>query len=249
MKKYAIIGPILFIFAWFAVSQLQLVDSVLLTGPTVTIEKLYNLIITGEILDDLWATLWRIFVAFSISTLLGVPLGLGLGSSKKLYTSIEFIVDFFRSTPVTALLPMFILFFGVSNMAKIAVAAFASFLIILFNTAYGVMHASKARVMVAEIMGASKMQIFRTVLFWESLPQTFVGIRNAVSIAFIVIILAEMLIGTQHGLGNEIIDAQTTYEISTMYAVILLTGIIGYGLNLFFNLLEKSFLHWSSDIE
>jgi NitT/TauT family transport system permease protein len=107
------------------------------------------------------------------------------------------------------------------------------------------MHAKKSRVLAAQIMGATKAQIFRWILFWESLPQTFIGLRSAVSLSLVIIVVTEMFIGTTSGLGRKIIDSQITYEIPTMYATILLAGIVGYLLNLFFLTIEKRFLHWS----
>jgi len=245
MKKYIIIGPIVLILIWAVVAKLQLIDKFFLPSPWVTLVELWKLIITGSILPDLFATLERVIISFIIAVILGIPLGLWLGRSEKFYRSLEFVIDFFRSTPATALFPLFLLIFGITDNSKIAVAAFASMLIIIFNTAYGVMQAKKSRVLAARIMGASKHQIFKWILFWESLPQTFIGLRSAISLALVVIIVTEMFIGTNIGLGRKIIDSQITYEIPTMYAVILLTGIIGYLLNLLFSLAERKFLHWS----
>jgi len=245
MRKYTFIGPILLILIWAVVAQLQLVDKFFLPDPFTTIGKLFQLLGSGVIIGDLISTLERVVLAFVIALAIGLPLGLLLGRSEKIYRSVEFIIDFFRSTPASALFPLFLLVFGITDISKIAVAAFASMLIIIFNTAYGVMHAKKSRVLAAQIMGATKAQIFRWILFWESLPQTFIGLRSAVSLSLIIIILTEMFIGTTSGLGRKIIDSQITYEIPTMYATILLAGIVGYFLNLLFLVLEKRFLHWS----
>ena len=111
--------------------------------------------------------------------MIGVPLGVLLGSNEKAYRSVEFLVDFFRSTPSSALIPLFLMIFGVTDMNKIAIAAFAAVLVILFNSAYGVINARKQRVMAARVMGASRWQIFKDVLIWESLQPTFVGLRSA----------------------------------------------------------------------
>jgi NitT/TauT family transport system permease protein len=245
MKKYIIIGPILLILLWALVARFGLIDKFFLPSPWVTLTELWKLIITGVVVPDLLATLGRVLISFIIAAILGIPLGLWLGRSEKLYRSSEFVIDFFRSTPATALFPLFLLIFGITDKSKIAVAAFASMLIIIFNTAYGVMQAKKSRILAAKIMGATKSQIFKWILFWESLPQTFIGLRSAISLSLVVIIVTEMFIGTTVGLGRMIIDSQITYEIPTMYAVILLTGIIGYLLNLIFLLIEKKVLHWS----
>ena len=245
MKKYTLIGPVLLVLIWAIVARFQWVDNFLFPDPFIVIKKLIEILISGEIIDDLFMTLGRVILAFLIAIAVGLPLGLFLGRSEKIYRSIEFVIDFFRSTPATALFPLFLLVFGITDKSKIAVAAFSSALIIIFNTAYGVMHAKKYRILAAKIMGATNWQIFRQILFWESLPQTFIGLRSAVSLSLIIIIVTEMFIGTSVGLGKKIIDSQMIYEIPTMYAAILLTGIIGYFFNLLFLISEKKFLHWS----
>lgn len=246
MKRYTFVGPIVLLLIWAVVAEMDLVDGFLLPDPFSTIGKLAELLWTGVIIGDLISTLERVFLAFIIAVAVGLPLGLILGRTEKIYRSVEFIIDFFRSTPATALFPLFLLIFGVTDKSKIVVAAFSASLIIIFNTAYGVLHAKKSRVLAAKIiMGATNGQLFRWILFWESLPQTFIGLRSAVSLSLVIIIITEMFIGTNSGLGRRIIDSQITYEIPTMYATILLAGIAGYLLNLFFLLIEKRFLHWS----
>jgi NitT/TauT family transport system permease protein len=196
-------------------------------------------------ISDATATLKLTLTAFVIASVLGVPTGIILGSSKKIYRSVEFVIDFFRSTPVTAMFPLFLLIFGIDDSSKISVAAFAAWLVLLFNVAYGVMNAGETRVLAAKVMGASRWRIFKDVMFYDSLPQTFVGIRMAVSMGLVVIIVAEMFIGSIHGMGHRIIDAQQVYDLEDMYASILVTGIIGYGLNLLFLGLERWLVHWS----
>jgi NitT/TauT family transport system permease protein len=94
-------------------------------------------------------------------------------------------------------------------------------------------------------MGASRWRVFRDVMFFESLSQTFVGLRMAVSIALVVIIVAEMFIGSINGMGHRIIDAQQVFDLQQMYASIIATGIMGYGFNLLFLGIEKWLVHWS----
>jgi len=145
-----------------------------------------------------------------------------------------------------SLIPLFMLIFGISDANKIAIAAFAAVLVILFNSAYGVMNAKKTRLMAAKVMGISRWHIFKDILLMESLAQTFVGLRTGVSIALVIVIVAEMFIGSENGLGHRIIDAQQVFNIKDMYASILITGALGYLLNLAFLLIEKKTVHWSS---
>lgn len=243
-RDIAVIGPITFLLIWWGVVKYGLVDSFFLPNPVDVLRELSELLEDGSFLRDSLSTLSRVLAAFFIASIFGVLLGLWLGRLEIWYRSIEFVIDFFRSTPATAMFPLFLLVFGVSDASKIAVAAFASMLLIIFNTAHGVMYAKKSRIRAALIMGATNVQVFRWVLFWESLPQTFVGLRSALSMSLVVIVAAEMVIGTSSGLGRRIIDAQVTYEIPTMYATILFSGIIGYTLNMCFLIFEKRVLHW-----
>ena len=135
--------------------------------------------------------------------------------------------------------------FGLGDLAKVAVAAFAAWLVIVFNVAYGVMNARQTRILAARSMGASSLRIFRDVIFFETLPQTFVGLRTAVSLALVVVIVAEMFIGATDGMGHRIIDAQISYSLTDMYGSILVAGAMGYGLNLALLFLERSVIHWS----
>jgi NitT/TauT family transport system permease protein len=240
-----LIGPLALFAVWSMAAAGDWVSGNLLPGPIATFSSLWQSLATGDMISDATATLKLTLTAFVIAGVLGVPMGIVLGSSKKIYRSVEFVIDFFRSTPVTAMFPLFLLIFGIDDSSKISVAAFAAWLVLLFNVAYGVMNAGETRVLAAKVMGASRWRIFKDVMFYDSLPQTFVGIRMAVSMGLVVIIVAEMFIGSIHGMGHRIIDAQQVYDLEDMYASILVTGIIGYGLNLLFLGLERWLVHWS----
>ena len=121
-----------------------------------------------------------------------------------------------------------LILFGSGESTKIAVAAFGAALAILFATAYGVMNARKQRQLAARVMGASRLQVLSDVTIWERLPQTFVGMRSGVSLALVIVIVAEMFIGSDNGLGHRIIDAQQVLNVKSMYAAILAAGALGY---------------------
>jgi len=240
-----LIGPIVLFLVWDIVVRLKLVSPVLLPTPWATLVALFNGLMGGPLLTDFLASLSRIMQAFVLAAVVGVPLGVLLGSNERAYRSVEFLIDFFRSTPSSALIPLFLMIFGVSDLNKVAIAAFAAVLVILFNSAYGVINARKQRVMAARVMGATRWQIFKDVLIWESLQPTFVGLRSGVSMALVIVIVAEMFIGSETGLGNRIINAQQVLNVRDMYAAILAAGALGYILNIVFLVLEKRVVHWS----
>jgi len=239
------LGPVLLFVIWDLVVRFGLVKAILLPTPWDTLVALVTGLTGGPLLTDFAVTVKRTLQAFAISAVLGVPLGVLLGSNERAYRSVEFLIDFFRSTPSSALIPLFLLIFGVSDVNKVAIAAFGALLIVLFNSAYGVMNARKQRIMAAKVMGASRWQIFKDVLIWESLQPTFVGLRSAVSMALVIVIVAEMFIGSDNGLGHRIIDAQQVMNVKSMYAAILAAGVLGYVLNILFLVIERRVVHWS----
>jgi sulfonate transport system permease protein len=244
-KLLPLLGPIALFVVWDIVVRAGLIKPILLPPPLATLQTLVVGLAGGPLLADFAVTVWRTVEAFVIAAAVGMPLGILLGSNEKAYRSVEFLIDFFRSTPSSALIPLFLLIFGVSDINKVAIAAFGAFLIVVFNSAYGVMNARKMRVMAARVMGASRWQIFKDVLIWESLQPSFVGLRSAVSMALVIVIVAEMFIGSDTGLGHRIIDAQQVLNVKSMYAAILAAGALGYLLNLLFLVLEKRLIHWS----
>lgn len=237
-------GTLVFLFIWWLVTALGIIQAVLLPTPMATFGSLWTGITSGDLLLDFWLTLYRTLYAFVIASVLGIPLGLLLGANETLYKSYEFLIDFFRSTPATAMFPLFLVVFGIGDFSKVAVAAFAGALVIFFNVAYGVMNTRKTRIMAAKVMGVPKWRVFVDVIFFETLPQTFIGLRTAVSLTLVVIIVAEMFVGSTNGMGQRIIDAQQVFDMPGMYASIIATGVMGYGLNQFFLLTENKFIHW-----
>ncbi len=239
------VGPIVLFIIWDLVVRAGLIKVILLPTPWSTLGALFTGLAGGPLLVDFGVTVLRTLEAFLIAAVIGVPLGVLLGSNEKAYRSVEFLIDFFRSTPSSALIPLFLMIFGVSDVNKIAIAAFGALLIVVFNSAYGVINARKQRVMAARVMGASRWQVFKDVLIWESLQPSFVGLRSAVSMALVIVIVAEMFIGSDSGLGHRIIDAQQVLNVKSMYAAILAAGALGYALNILFLLAERRIVHWS----
>jgi sulfonate transport system permease protein len=239
------VGVVGLLAIWSLVTWQQWVDPVLLPSPVATFASLWHGMDGGPLGFDFVKTVYRTAASTLIAAVIAIPLGIVLGSAEKLYRSLEFVIDFFRSTPASAMFPLFLVLFGVGDETKIAVAAFGAALVILFNVAYGVMNARKTRLRAAKVMGASELQILFDVMLLESLPQTFVGLRNGVSLALVIIVVAEMFIGSQDGLGHSVFEAQQLFDMPRMYAAIFAAGALGYGLNLLFLLIERRFVHWS----
>jgi ABC-type nitrate/sulfonate/bicarbonate transport system permease component len=249
MKRFSgllpFVGVAVLLAVWSLTVWARVVDPVLLPSPTATFRAMWIGMTSGKLGADFLKTVERTIYSTAIAAVIAIPLGILLGSSEKVYRSVEFLIDFFRSTPASAMFPLFLVLFGVGDRTKISVAAFGAALVILFNVAYGVMNARKTRILAAKVMGASRVRVLWDVMLLESLPQTFVGLRNGVSLALVIVVVAEMFIGSTDGLGQRVFEAQQLFDMPDMYAAIFAAGALGYGLNLLFLTIERRFVHWS----
>jgi long-chain acyl-CoA synthetase len=242
-KKW--IGPLALIAIWFLVTITKMVDPFFLPSPVIVGKQLGILLSQLVTYEHIVMTFYRMMAGYAIAVGIGVPLGIVLGYWEKIYDSVEFIIDFFRSFPATAVFPLFMLAFGLGDASKIALVVFGCSLLILVNTTYGVHGGSRTRKMVAETMKASQAYIMAKVVLPEALPQIAAGLRLALSLSLIIVVVLEMFIGTTRGLGYLIYNAHMTYQIADMYAFIVLAGLIGYFINQGFVKLEDKVIHWS----
>ena len=126
--------------------------------------------------------------------------------------------------------PLFLLIFGIGDFAKIAVAAFAAWLVVVFNVAYGVMNARQTRILAARVMGASPCVCSATSCSSSRCRRPSSACAWPRPVALVVIIVAEMFIGSSDGLGRRIIDSQQVFDLaSEMYTSIIASGVMGYG--------------------
>lgn len=243
-KLYYVLIPIILLCLWQVISYFKIVSPLFLSSPYDVFVSLIDSFQNGSMLSDMGHTLYRVLVGFAFASIIGVPLGLLMGYSSKIYNALEFTVEFFRGIPTTALFPLFLLIFGIGDEAKFAVTAWGAGLVILINSMYGVHLGKELRVRVAKTMKVKGFELFRKVIFPEALPQIFSGFRVAISLSLIIVIVTEMFIGTNAGLGKRIIDAQLVYQTADMYAAILMTGVIGFALNKIMMFIENRVVHW-----
>lgn len=242
----ALSGIFLSLLTWYLFADVLVVSSPMLLPPvTKVFLKLYLLFSTGTLVTDLVATLYRWSIGFFLGPFTGVSLGLLIGSSKTIYSIVEIPLEFLRSLPVTAIFPLFLLVFGIGDESKIAMAFLPTCLLVLVNTAYGVLYASPERRRMAKSFGATPLQIFSRITIFEAIPQIFIGLRLAVSLSLVVTVVSEMFIGTDFGLGQRVYDSYLTSAVTTLYAVLIVLGVLGYLSNKVLLFIEKRYIFWA----
>ena len=237
-------GWIIVLGAWAVVSYVFKGSAALLPAPHAVANALGEIFHSSTLGMDVGTTVGRTLAGYFAAAVTGVVVGLFLGSFPSLYKMLCSPLDFFRSTPVTALYPMFVLFLGVQDVSKIAMTAWACFFIIVINSAYGVFHSNPTRRQMAVLYGCSPMQAMRWVTFFDALPSIVVGLKIALSYALIVTVVCEMFMGSRFGLGQKITDAYTMYNMPQLFGYIIITGLLGYFANVIFAFLEKKLLPW-----
>jgi NitT/TauT family transport system permease protein len=242
--KKNIMPFIILILLWQILSMSGLINPMFLSSPLETAKEGTRLFAEGKIFVDLGYSLFRIIYGFLLALLIGIPLGLFFGYYGKAYIYVESLIDFFRSIPPIVTFPLALLIFGIGEESRIAVIFFGCVLIMILNSSLGVIYSQKIRVNVAKIMGAKWYQIISRIVIFDALPQIFVGIRVSLSMAIIIGIVTEMLVGVKYGLGSRVIYAQTAYATSELYFTIILIGLIGFVINKLLILLENRIVHW-----
>jgi ABC-type nitrate/sulfonate/bicarbonate transport system permease component len=198
---------------------------------------------SAQFRDQAVPSLLRMFAGYAIASTCGVAVGVVIGAYRPLYRLVDPVLQFLRAIPPTAIIPVGILLIGIGDTMKILVIAFGAFWPILVNSVDGARSVPQERLDTARIFGLSRSSTLLTVIFPSALPGVFAGLRTGLSIAFIMIVVSEM-IGSTNGLGYYILQAQRTFAIPEMYGGIVLLAILGYCLNAGFVAVEHRILAW-----
>jgi len=188
-------------------------------------------------------SLYRMVVGYFFATVIGVTIGIIIGSFKKIYQLLDPVLQFWRAIPATAIIPVGILLIGIGDQMKIVVICFGAMWPILINSADGARLVPTERLDTARIFGLTPIETLLRVIVPSASPMIAAGMRTGLSIAFIMIVVSEM-IGSTDGLGYYILQAQRTFAIPEMYGGIGLLAILGYLLNVLFVQVEKRVLAW-----
>jgi ABC-type nitrate/sulfonate/bicarbonate transport system permease component len=193
--------------------------------------------------SDVVPSLVRMGLGFAIALVLAIAIGLGLGLSPRARRAAAPIVEFLRAIPPPALLPFAILVIGVGNSMKVFIIAFVCLWPILLNTVDGVIGVDLTLRDTARVYGiGTRDRVWRLMLPAAS-PQIFAGIRTAVSLALIMMVISEMVAST-NGIGYFVLQSQRSFAIPEMWSGILLLGLLGYALNGGLVMIERRLLRW-----
>ena len=193
--------------------------------------------------SDAVPSLLRMGAGYGIAVVVAVSAGMLLGLFPRARRAAAPIVEFLRAIPPPALLPFAILVIGVGASMKIFIIAFVCVWPILLNTIDGMIGVDPTLVETTRSYGISERDRLWRVLLPAASPQIFAGLRTALSLALILMVISEMVAST-NGIGYFVLQSQRTFAIPDMWSGINLLGILGYAFNGVFVLLERRLLRW-----
>lgn len=240
-------GIIGFLAIWELIPRLGLIDERYVPPASEVVAAL----IVDVGLTAFWVsvgeTMKAWFLGLVIAVVLAVLVGFVIGSSTFLRKATNSTIEFLRPIPSVALIPLAVLLFGVKIESSLMLITYAAFWQVLIQVLYGVGDVDMVANNTARTYGLGPLARIRYVVFPTALPYLMTGVRLAATVALVLAITAELVIGSP-GLGREIALAQSGGAVSGMYALVLATGLIGVLINVLMRLIEKKVLTWHSSV-
>ncbi len=242
------------LFTWFALTGFgfgtgsALVSPVFLPSPGAVVERFVILSTTGyqgsSLLHHVAISMMRFGIAFAFCVVVGVGVGLLMGMSLTARALLDPPIEVTRPIPKLALLPLFIIWFGIGELSKVLVIISALFPLMSISAMQAVRGVSLRKIQAAYSLGASRWTVFRRVLLPASLPGIFTGIRVSIGIGVTMLVGAE-LIATSDGVAWMALSAADFLLTDVVLVGVLIMAAIGYGLDRIARLIENRLVHWS----
>jgi ABC-type nitrate/sulfonate/bicarbonate transport system permease component len=206
-------------------------------------ERFVDLWLFDRIPSDVVPSLRRLGAGYGLSVVLGVTVGLALGTVRVARQAVQPAVQFLRALPSPALIPFGILVLGIGDAMKIFIIVLGAVWPILLNTIDGVRGVDRAMIDMARAYDVGPWGRLVRIVVPAALPRIVAGMRTSLSIAIILMVISEM-VASRDGIGYFVLEAQRRFAISDMWAGIVLLGVIGYVANFLFVRAERGVLHW-----
>ena len=204
----------------------------------------YNDAYSGSLPIHFWKSVQRVYGGFLCAAFAGIPLGLMIGRIPVIRAMLDPTLSLLRPIPVTAWLPLSMIFFGLGPKSAIFLVFLGAFYPILLNTIFGVRSVDPRLFEAAEMLGCSGSQLFRSVVLPAALPNIFNGLRLGASFAWILIVVGEMT-GVPEGLGAVIMDGRTLSRTDLVITGMIIIGFTGFASDRILVLISNYFLRWS----
>jgi len=235
--------PVGIVMAWEALSLAGLIPGRILPAPTDVVAAGWKLMLSGELLRNVWVSFWRAIVGFAIGGGIGFALGLANGLSRRSERVFDSTLQMVRNIPHLALIPLVILWFGIDEEAKLFLVALGVFFPIYVNTQHGIRTVDPQLVEMGRTYGMTSTTLFLRVILPGALPSIFVGLRYALGIMWLTLIVAET-IAASSGIGYMAMQAREFLLVDVVVLSIVIYALLGKLADSTARLLECLCLGW-----
>lgn len=237
------LSPVALLLLWEAGSQLGIIPPRVLAAPSAVAETFWQLTVSGELPSNLVVSLGRAAAGLLIALSVAVTFGLLSGLSRWGETLIDPLMQIKRTIPSLALTPLFIVWFGIGEAPKIALIAVAAAFPLYLNLFAGIRGVDLRLVEAARSFGLNGWSLVREVILPGALPSFFVGLRYALGVSVLVLVVAEQ-INAQAGLGHLINNARDFMRTDIIVVCLLVYALLGLGADALVRTLERKTLAW-----
>jgi NitT/TauT family transport system permease protein len=261
----ALLVPAVFLAAWEGISRAGWVSPIILPAPSqvlvrwIAYARPYKAfdpaegsylawLFSGELVGDALTSLMRVGVGFAIGAGLALPIGLVMGARPKVYELLNPMVQILRPIPPIAFIPLAILWFGLGNPPAFFLISLGAFFPVLMNTVTGVRNVDAIYLRAARNLGAGEWTLFWRIMIPAAMPYILAGVRIGIGVAFIVVIVAEM-IAVNAGLGYRILEAREYFWSDKVIAGMISIGVAGLGIDVLMSRLNSWLLRWHRGVE
>ncbi|MGC4393909.1 ABC transporter permease [Hydrogenophaga sp. T2] len=231
------------LLAWAALAAWGGLDPTFLPSPAAVLAKTWAWLTEGGLIDDMAISTYRVVAGFVLSAVIALPLGLFIGSFRAVQALLEPLTDFVRYMPAVAFIPLVMLWVGIDESAKIAIIFIGTFFQMVLMVAEDVRRVPAAQVEAAQTMGANRRELIEKVIFPSAKPALLDTLRVTMGWAWTYLVVAE-LVAANSGLGFAILRAQRFLQTDTIFAGIIVIGLIGLLTDQAFRWLHRRAFPW-----
>jgi ABC-type nitrate/sulfonate/bicarbonate transport system permease component len=221
------VASLVLFFATWELLSYSILNPYLIPPPTQVFATAVPMIKSGEIFRDAGISLLRIFVGFSLGTIIAIVVGVIMGRLRLVNELLDPIIEFLRYLSPTAMIPIAVIWFGIGEQSKYFLIFWGTFFFVLINTIAGVIHTPAARQRAAQCLGANQLQIFLIVIIPSAVPYIITGMRVAMASSFMSIIPAEML-AAQSGLGHLLQISGMLAQTDRIFVALATISLLGF---------------------
>lgn len=241
-----VVLPAALVALWWAVTEAGVANQTILPGPGKVGAALWQLLLEGRLREHLQVSLGRVSGGFLAALALGLPAGLAVGAWPAVQRLLGPLLHFLRQIPPLAWIPVFILWFGIGEMSKLAVIAYAAFFPIFLNTAAGVANVRPDYLQMGRMLEFSWARSFRHIVWPAALPSIVAGVRLGLGNSWRALVVAEM-IAAASGLGFLIMESRQRINTPEMFAGLLVIGLVGLLLDYLLVRARNRLLSWREE--